>query len=322
MLFTNWSPESWIQQLGLSTTAPLCTFMVPKVHFQNVCAHAGVNGAIRMRAFAGIGKSHALRYTAARLWHRRLRKSGNFRILYVADWAKIGLADLQNELRLCFHDNLDALHDIDAVTCAQHVQRLMSTYSTERIVVILDQAFDTVAGDTTNHMFRFFPEMARHIRYVFASSPRFDLQGHYLQADSNTAIPVPFMARLTAVECLAMILHSEEDVPLLKGMHKQTIFTVLMLCVVNLKMSIVTWATAVQGELQNEQQIQQLLPVIDTNVAPRAATQLADATHEAEKTPAAVAEDAAWPPGAAILELLLEASGACQWAPEMPQSHR
>lgn len=72
-----------------------------------------------------------------------------------------------------------------------------------------------------------------------------------------------------------------------------------------------------QGELRDEQ-LHQLLSVIDTKVAP---AKPADVPHETEETPMVVAQDPAWPSGATILELLLEATGACQWAPQMPQSH-
>jgi len=82
----------------------------------------------------GIGKSHALRFAAARLWRDRLHNESNFRILYIADWHSISLPNLKKELKLCFYDDNIMLHRIDSVACAQDVQRLMNDCE-ERVVV-------------------------------------------------------------------------------------------------------------------------------------------------------------------------------------------
>jgi len=139
-------------------------------------------------------------------------------VLYIAQWHDIPFEFLRDELRLCFYDAPVMLRKIDALnpdtsspaSCAAAVQRLMVEYRTQRLVVILDQAYDTTVEGTANSVFGFFPNSSFNIRVVFASSPKFNLQGHYLYHDPRRAIVVPFMAALTPQECISIVLSKDD----------------------------------------------------------------------------------------------------------------
>lgn len=152
----------------------------------------------------GIGKSHALRYTAARLWHQRLHKDGKFRILYIPEWHKTNIDCLRGELMLCFHGDPDMHRCVARVTQPQHVYDLLNRYTKQRLVIILDQAFDRMSSAERKLLGHYFPLTSTSIRVVFASSPRFELQGNFLAGDPREAIPLSFMDRLSAPECVSM----------------------------------------------------------------------------------------------------------------------
>lgn len=155
----------------------------------------------------GIGKSHALRYTVARLWHQRLHENGEFRILYIPEWHKANIASLRDELMLCFHDDLDIRQHITRLTERRQITDLLSYYAgklKQRLVIVLDQAFDQASNERFARPSDCFPMTSRSIRVVFASSPRFELQGIFLAGDPREAHPLPFMDRLTTVECASM----------------------------------------------------------------------------------------------------------------------
>src|SRR5690554_5129451 len=52
---------------------------------------------------------------------------------------------------------------------------------------------------------------------MFASSPRSNLQGSFLVRDPKRAIPMPYMAHLTAAECMGMIFGFDGRNELVQG---------------------------------------------------------------------------------------------------------
>jgi len=166
---------------------------------------------------AGIGKSHALRYAAARLWAKRLKSEADakFRVLYIAKWQGISKEHIRKELMLCFYDDPDMLSTIYAMKIDEEsVQALLTDYTTQRLVMIVDQVFDRTVGnegDRAMSMFAYFPRSCRHCRLVFASSPRFDLQGLLLAGENNIAIPVSFMDTLTNYKCSVVAKQLSEE---------------------------------------------------------------------------------------------------------------
>lgn len=142
----------------------------------------------------------------ARLWHQRLHKGSEFRILYIPEWHKIDDDSLRDELLLCFHDDPDMRHRVVQLTRPQDVRRLLIGYTKQRLVIILDQAFDRVSTAARKQLGDYFPLASQSIRIVFASSPRFELQGNYLAGDPKEVIPFPFMNTLHARECASMAI--------------------------------------------------------------------------------------------------------------------
>ena len=159
--------------------------------------------------WTGIGKSHALRFAVARLWERRLRDNAPFRLLYVAEWHKATMAELLQDLMLCFHDDPEMLHKIAHLSAlrqlrASDIVSLLGNYGTQRLVIVADQAFDRQMHVEAESFFQFIPTGSRTVRVMFASSPRFKLQGLYLAGEPTLARLHPFMDKLSDSECLAV----------------------------------------------------------------------------------------------------------------------
>lgn len=165
----------------------------------------------------GIGKSHALQYAAARLWAKRLETEADakFRILYIAKWHEISDHKIREELELCFYDDPGMLATISVMQITpNNVQALLERYNEQRLVMIVDQVFDQTVGNEggrASNMFAYFPRPSMHCRLVFASSPRFDLQGLLLAGESELAIPVAFMDQLTNFECSVVAKQLSEE---------------------------------------------------------------------------------------------------------------
>lgn len=166
-------------------------------------------------ASTGMGKSHALCYTAARLWWMRLQPGANFRVLYVPEWYSIRDREILSEMRLCFFDDAEMLVAIDKCTDPNpsSISDIVDQYN-GRLIVILDQVFDTNPGRQEKANFSAYFRCGEKVRIVFASSPRFRYQGFYLAGDGRDAEPYAFMDVLTEYECACMVKF------LLDSMHK------------------------------------------------------------------------------------------------------
>jgi hypothetical protein len=175
---------------------------------------AGKRQYFQLHAVSGIGKSHALRYTVARLWQKHFRQNGSFRVLYVDEYCRADLQSLQAELMLCFYDDPDMLQNISGVRKVKEVKPLLSNYARQRrsrFVIMLDQAYDTYASGKLGPPDEVFPMNDQAIRVIFASSPKFQLQGRFLGGNRRLAQPVAFMDRLSDVECASMAVKLLED---------------------------------------------------------------------------------------------------------------
>jgi len=141
---------------------------------------------------AGIGKSHALWWVAAKLWKERLEDPGKPRVLYIPQWTTEP-EKLQKELYLSFHDDPRALSILmdPSMQFQQALARLRLLYS-DRLLVIVDQAFDC-DGNREKYV---EPTVYFGETIVLASSPRPERQDRLFSERSNLYLyQEPFSVR-------------------------------------------------------------------------------------------------------------------------------